>query len=265
MSKSASRLRRVKVAEETKPTIKDKFLRDAREIETMQQTTVPKFVPATQNQKLAVGMLRGGVRMMFLQGSPGTGKSMLAAWWAATLLKEKKVENIYLIRANVSCGKSGGSLPGSEEEKLAPFFVQTMAHLTKFLGAGYLDYCINKGVIKTKSTEFMRGMSLENACVLVEEAQGLTESDLEMVITRLGAGSTYLLTGDNRQNDLRGASGLGKTIALINKMVEDEPDYLTDEDINNIEGLIGGVEFTPDDCVRDPLTKALVKMYYYKQ
>lgn len=264
MSKQAVRHRRDKVAvAEVKPSPKEKFIQSVLDIELMEKQVVPKFVPATANQKTAVNLLKGGCRMLFLQGSAGTGKSMLAAWWASCLLKEKKVDGIVLIRANVVTGKSAGSLPGTEEEKLTPFFVQTLQHLSKFLGAGYLQYCLEKGAVEIKSGEYLRGMSFENKAVLVEEAQNLTDEDLEMILTRLGKGSTYLLTGDHKQNDMRGGSGLNSTIARVNHMVETEPDYLNDEDLDYLKKLIGNVEFMPEDCVRDPLTRALVKMYYY--
>lgn len=263
MTKQVVRHRRDKIVAEVKPTIKEKFLAGVTELEVMERQVVPKFAPATNSQKLAVNLLKGGCRILFLQGSAGTGKSMLAAWWAACLLKEKKVDHIYLIRANVVTGKSAGSLPGTEIEKLTPFFVQTLEHLSKFLGAGYMQYCVEKEIIQIKSGEYLRGRSFENSVVLCEEAQNLTNDDLEMILTRLGKGSTYLLTGDFKQNDMKGCSGLNSTIARINSMVENKPEYLSDEDIDYLKHLTGNVNFMPEDCVRDPLTRALVKMYYY--
>lgn len=246
---------------EDRPQTKEKFIQAAREIE-VQQTVVPKFVPATQNQKLAVSLLRGGAKVLFLQGSSGTGKSMLAAWWASCLMKEKKVDKIFLVRPSVATGKTAGYLPGTEHEKLLPFFAQTLTHLGTFMGQGYLTYCVDKELIELKSGEYLRGRSFERACVLVEEGQNFTDSDLEMVLTRMGKDSMLLLTGDTKQNDLRGASGFGTTISLINKMVESQPDYLNDEDIAALESLVGCVEFTPEDVVRSGLTRAFVKMYY---
>lgn len=265
MTKRAPVTRRKKIeAEVAKPCPKEKFFAELAHEESMRQAPVAKFTPITQNQKKAVALLRDGVRVLFLQGSAGTGKSMLAAWWAATLLKEKKVEKIYLVRPNVSTGKSGGSLPGSETEKLAPFFAQTLIHLATFMGQGYLNYCVEKEIIETKSAEFLRGRSFENAVCLCEEVQNFTESDLEMLLTRLGKGTSYLLTGDWKQNDMRGNSGLQATIDLINKTIDSQPDFMTDEDLDNLQNLIGSVTFMPEDCVRDGVTRSLVKMYYYQ-
>lgn len=250
-------------AEIPKPSPKEKFFAEQNEIENMRQSPVAKFTPATHNQKIAVAALRDGVRVLFLQGSAGTGKSMLAAWWAATLMKEKKVEKIYLVRPNVPTGRSAGSLPGTEAEKLAPFFAQTVSHLGTFMGQGFLTYCLNNDLIEYKSAEYMRGRSFENVVVLSEECQNFSADDLEMLLTRLGKGTTYLMTGDVKQNDMRGNSGLEETIALINRMVKEQPDYLTDEDLDNLQHLIASVTFTPDDCVRDGITRSFVKMYHY--
>jgi phosphate starvation-inducible PhoH-like protein len=250
-------------AEVAKPSAKDKFFADVANDEVMRQAPVAKFTPATNNQKKAVAMLRDGVRVLFLQGSAGTGKSMLAAWWAATLMKEKKVEKIYLVRPNVATGRSAGSLPGTEAQKLEPFFAQTIAHLTTFMGQGYLNYCLEKELIEYKSAEYMRGRSFENVVVLSEEVQNFSKDDLEMLLTRLGKGTTYLMTGDGKQHDMRGNSGLEQTISLINRMVDEQPEYLDDEDLDNLQNLVGNVTFLPCDCVRDGITRSFVKMYYH--
>lgn len=261
--KRAVRTRKTKIEDDVpKPSPKEKFFAEIAEGESLRNAPVVKYVPATPNLRKAVAMLRDGVRILFLQGSAGTGKSMLAAWWAASLMKEKKIEKIYLVRANVATGKSAGMLPGTEFEKLQPFFAQTLEHLGKFMGHGYLTYCLQKELIELKSAEYMRGRSFENACIIAEECQNFTASDLEMLLTRLGKGTTYLMTGDAKQNDLRGMSGLQETLELIAKTLEDEPEYMTDEDLDNL-ALIGSVTFMPEDCVREGVTRSLVKMYYY--
>lgn len=265
MSKQAVRHTRKQKVEssDAKPPVKEKFLANALETEVPTQAPVVKFVPKTENQKKAVAYLRAGVRVLFMEGSAGSGKSMLAAWWAAQLKREKKIDKIYLIRPAVVTGKSAGLLPGTEYEKLLPYFVQTITHLEKFLGKGYTTYALQKNEIELKSGEYLRGRSFEHCVVIVEESQNFTKDDLEMVLTRLGENCTFLFTGDHKQNDLKGFSGMRHTIDMIDKMVKAKPDYLSQEDIENLKGLVGGVEFLPDDCVRDDLTKAFVKMYYH--
>jgi phosphate starvation-inducible PhoH-like protein len=264
MSKKPLRTRRTKVElEVVKPSTREKFLKSVEEIEVVSQQAVPKFVPANANQKLAVNMLQGGKSVVFLQGSAGTGKSMIAAWWAATQIKAKKVDKIYLVRAAVSTGKSLGSLPGTEHEKLEPYFAQTLIHLGTFMGQGFLGYCLEKEKVELKSCEFLRGRSFEQTVVIIEESQNLTKEDLEMILTRLGENCTLIFTGDFKQNDLRGNSGLNYTIDLINDTIDKEPDYLLDEDLDTLDKLVGEVVFTPNDVVRHGLTRAFVKMFHH--
>lgn len=252
--------RKEKIVRGVKPPVKEKFVIS----EATAPEKVPKFVPATENQKLAVSLLRKGVKILFAVGSAGAGKSMIAAWWAATQYKAKVIDKIYLVRPAVATGKSVGLLPGTEAEKLAPYFAQTFIHLEKFMGKGALEHAVAAGNIEMKSGEYMRGRSFEDAIVICEEVQNFTDSDLEMLLTRLGRNCTYLLTGDQKQNDLRGMSGLMSTITLINQTIDNAPKGLSDEDLDALEDMIGVVQFTPEDCVRDGLTRAFVKMYYYQ-
>ena len=241
-----------------KPPVKEKFM----ERETIDSQVIPKFVPANDNQNIAVRMLRAGKSVVVLRGSAGTGKSMIAAWWAATQLKEKKTEKIWLLRPAVPTGKTIGLLKGTEEEKLLPYFIQTISHLENFLGSGFLSYCLEKKKIEMKAIEYLRGYSFEDCIVIVEESQNFTRDDMEMVLTRLGKNSTLILTGDEKQHDLRGVSGLEQTVQLIENTLVDEPEYMKEEDLDAIENKFGVVTFTPDDVMRSGLTRAFVKMYY---
>ncbi len=261
MSKSATRnirkSRAVKINEGAVPAHKPKF-----EIAEEVQSATPRMEAANQNQRQLISYLREGRAVTIAQGSAGTGKSFVAAWHAADLLKKKKIDKIVLVRANVSTGKSLGMLPGTLREKLEPFFAQTIAHLATFMGHGFTKYSLDKETISMQSIEHMRGMSISNAVVIVEESQNLTAEELEMILSRIGEGCQVVLTGDQKQTDLKGVSGLGSTIAMINKAVKDQPDYLDDDDLNELEDNIGIVTFTPDDVVRSGLCKAFVKLYY---
>jgi phosphate starvation-inducible PhoH-like protein len=248
--------KRAKQAE--KPPVKEKFIVQ----ETIDSQVIPKFTPANDNQHIAVRMLRAGKSVVVLRGSAGTGKSMIAAWWAAAQLKEKKTEKIWLLRPAVPTGKTIGLLKGTEEEKLMPYFIQTITHLENFMGSGFLSYCLEKKKVEMKAVEYLRGYSFEDCVVIVEESQNFTRDDMEMVLTRLGKNSTLILTGDEKQHDLRGVSGLEQTVQLIENTLADEPDYMKDEDLDAIENKFGVVTFTPDDVMRSGLTRAFVKMYY---
>lgn len=263
MSKQAVRNRRTKVELDlVKPQTKQKFLEAAVEIENQQQAPVPRLEAKNQNQKLALAMFKECRSVIFLAGSAGVGKSLLAAWHTATQLKAKKIEKVYLVRPAVAVGKSIGMLPGTVEEKLQPYFAQTLTHLAKFMGAGYLKYCLEKEVVQMFPAEYLRGMSMENCIVIIEEGQNFTKDEFEMVLTRLGEGGQIVCTGDQKQHDLRGLSGLEETLELIERISQEQPEYLTDSDLDELSNSVGVVRFTPDDVVRSGLTRALVKVYY---
>lgn len=219
--------------------------------------------PKNPNQRSAMGMLDRGTPLVFLTGSAGTGKSMLAAWRAACLLKSKQVDKVYLVRPAVSVGKSIGLLPGEIKDKLAPYFAQTVAHLERFLGKGFTTYCFEKGKIEMKPVEYLRGMSFEDCFVIAEEVQNFTEEEMEMMLTRGGENSAIVFTGDTKQHDLKGESGLDVALKLIFKILQGHPEYMTQEDMDELDDGIGVVKFKPEDVVRRGLTRALVKMYYH--
>ena len=251
-------------------TRREKLLQDriaARQAGTDDVVQKPSAMPTleakTQNQRKAMKLLAEGVPVLFLSGSAGTGKSLLAVHRAAILLKSKQVDKVYLARPAVVTGNSIGLLPGEVEEKLAPYFKQTVAHFERLLGKGFTTYCLEKKVIEMVPTEYLRGMSFENCFVLVEEAQNFDHSDMEMVLTRLGENTQMVFTGDTKQNDLKTESGLKTAVALIERMLQTHPEYMDSEDIDALDASVGVVRFTPEDVVRSGLTRAFVKMYYH--
>ena len=255
--------RTTRKTKEEKPPLKEKFLEAARqEDQYLQKQALPKFTPATNNQKKSLALFKSGCSVIFLTGSAGTGKSMLAAFHAACQLKQKVVEKVYLVRPAVAVGKSIGLLPGEIDQKMLPYFAQTLNHLEKFMGHGFMTYCLEKQKIEMKPAEYLRGMSFEDCAVIIEEAQNFTKEEFEMVLTRLGRNCTLLITGDEKQHDLKGESGLAQTIKLFKRMEDEQPAYLTDEDLTQLSSNVGVVEFTVDDVVRSGLTKAFVNIYY---
>lgn len=226
------------------------------------QQVIPKLEPKNQNQKIALSYLNSGTPIVFLTGSAGTGKSMLAAYRAANQLRAKKIDKVFLVRPAVSVGKSVGMLPGDIKEKLAPYFAQTMTHLEKFLGKGMMTYCLNHEKIEMKPVEYLRGMSFEDCIVVAEEVQNFTAEEMEMMLTRLGENCQIIFTGDTKQHDLKGVSGLDVTIKLLDKMLQTHPEYMTQEDMDELDEGVGIVRFKPEDVVRRGLTKAFVKVFY---
>lgn len=253
-----------------KPTLREKRLAERQAAIAAQSTLdeaspkpLPRFDAKTRNQRTALQMLMDGKPIVFLTGSAGTGKSMTACYRASHLLNSKKISKVYLVRPAVSVGKSIGLLPGEIDEKMAPYFAQTIAHLERFLGAGFVKYALEKGVIEMKPAEYLRGMSFENCIVIVEEAQNFTHAEMEMMLTRLGENCQMVFTGDEKQNDLKTTSGLKSTVSLVNRMLQTHPEYLDRDDIDALDESIGVVTFTPDDVVRSGLTRALVKVYFF--
>ena len=244
--------------------VKEKFVPEMQEENGQQYVaSMPRLEAKNSNQRLALSFLNEGRSVTFLTGSAGTGKSMIAAYHASKMLKSKKIDKVYLVRPAVAVGKSIGLLPGTLEEKLSPYFAQTIAHMTKFLGAGAMQYMLEKKAIEMKAVEYLRGMSFENCLVICEECQGFTAEEFEMMLTRLGENCQLVFTGDEKQNDLKGMSGLRKTLDMFKYALHTAPDFLEDDDLDVIESGIGIVQFTPADVVRSGLTRAFVKLYFH--
>lgn len=224
---------------------------------------VPRLIPKNHRQAQAIEYLEEGRQVVFLTGSAGTGKSLIAAYHASKQYQAKQVRKIYLVRPAVSVGKSIGLLPGEIKEKLAPYFAQTVAHISKFLDQGVMAYALEKEHIEMKPVEYLRGMSFEDCIVIAEEVQNFTPEEMEMMLTRIGDNCTVIFTGDTKQHDLKGVSGLDSAIALIERMLRTHPEYMDGDDIDMLDDNIGVVKFQPTDVVRSGFTRALVKMYYH--
>lgn len=263
--RSNTRNRQQYETDDVTPRRKQKFLDQAREEDRLygQPQSIPKLEPKTNNQRTALAYLNDDKKtVIFLTGSAGTGKSMLAAYKAACRLKAKKIQKVYLVRPAVSVGKSVGMLPGDIKEKLAPYFAQTMAHLERFMGHGDMTYALNHDMIEMKPVEYLRGMSFENCMVIAEEVQNFTAEEMEMMLTRIGENCHIVFTGDTKQHDLKGVSGLAQTINLLNTVTSSAPAYLNGDDLDELDDGIGIVQFKPEDVVRSGLTRAFVKIYY---
>jgi phosphate starvation-inducible protein PhoH and related proteins len=259
VSKGAHRFtRKDKIEQDKTVHHKEKFV-----TEEPKQTAAQKLVAQTKNQALQLKYQNEGRKVIWAIGAAGSGKSFLAAHHAAEQLRKKQIERIVLVRPNVSTGKSLGMLPGDLNMKLSVFFTQTLAHLSTFMGKGFCHYALEKGTIYMQSLEHMRGLSIDNAVVIAEEVQNMTSDEFEMLLSRLGDNCQLILTGDQKQTDLKADSGLLHTVNLINKTVEDRPAYMTEEDLNELEFNTGVVNYTMHDVVRSGLCRAFVKMYHH--
>lgn len=165
-------------------------------------------------------------------GPAGTGKTYLAIAKAVEALEEGKASRIILSRPAVEAGESLGFLPGALEDKLAPYLRPLYDALSDRLGGKRLKTMLAEGVIEIAPVAYMRGRTLNNAFVVIDEAQNCTYGQLKMLLTRLGWHSTMVMTGDPDQTDLLpGLSGLGQIADRLSALDDIAVIRLEDRDI----------------------------------
>lgn len=165
-------------------------------------------------------------------GPAGTGKTYLAIAKAVEALEQSRVARIVLTRPAVEAGESLGFLPGDLQEKLAPYLRPLYDALTERLGNKRLKALLAEGAIEVAPVAYMRGRTLNNCFVVIDEAQNCTYGQLKMLLTRLGWRSTMVLTGDPDQTDLLpGLSGLGDIAKRLEQVPEISVVRLGDSDI----------------------------------
>lgn len=176
-------------------------------------------------------------------GSAGTGKTYISSYYAASELFHRNIEKIIITRPNIEVGKGLGFIPGSLEEKYAPYLEPFDSIFNRALGKGFYDYCLKNKSIDPKPLGFMRGITFDNCIVLVDEAQNITKTEMKMLLSRIGKNCKMILSGDPNQTDIPN-SGL---IDATNKL----------ESIESVEI----VEFLDSDIVRSKLCKQIIIAY----
>ncbi|HAX02854.1 MAG: phosphate starvation-inducible protein PhoH [Tenericutes bacterium GWC2_34_14] len=201
--------------------------------------------PKTFNQKTYVDAITH-YDLVFGVGPAGTGKTYLAVAQAVADLKNNIVKKLVLTRPVVEAGENLGFLPGDLKEKVDPYLVPLYDALYEMLGTQTTLSLMEKGVIEIAPLAYMRGRTLENAFVILDEAQNTTKVQMKMFLTRLGFASKMVITGDPTQSDLpRGIpSGLNQALQLL--------DHLDDIKI---------VTFDKLDVVRHPLVQRILERY----
>jgi phosphate starvation-inducible PhoH-like protein len=184
--------------------------------------------------------------MVFAVGPAGTGKTYTGVALAVKALKEKQVKRIILTRPAVEAGENLGFLPGDMKEKLDPYMQPLYDALRDMLPPQTLEDYILKGIIQIAPLAFMRGRTLDNAFVILDEAQNTTHSQMKMFLTRMGKNAKFIITGDPGQVDLprRTISGLKEAILVL----------------KDIEG-IGIIYLDDKDIVRHRLVKKVIDAY----
>lgn len=181
--------------------------------------------------------------VVFGIGSAGTGKTYVAASYAAEKLFYREIDRIIVTRPNVEASRSMGFLPGELEEKYAPYLEPFDGVFIKSFGRSLYELFKKRKQIEAKPLGFMRGATFDNAIVLVDECQNMTEREFKLLLTRIGEGTKVIFSGDSRQVDIP-ESGLMSTIQRLKHI----PD-------------IEVVEFFPSDIVRSNLCKQIILEY----
>lgn len=199
----------------------------------------------TANQKRLVAMAERN-DVVFAIGPAGTGKTYTAVALAVRALKNKMVKKIILTRPAVEAGESLGFLPGDLKEKIDPYLRPLYDALDDMIPADKLGYYMSTRVIEIAPLAYMRGRTLDNAFIILDEAQNATDLQIKMFLTRIGANAKAIITGDITQIDLpkNQRSGLEKAIRILRK----------------IDG-IAHIELDEEDVVRHRLVKAIIRAY----
>lgn len=234
----------VKLAEEGKidafPTLfEDEIIKNSRgnpiRVKTLGQKT---YIDAIERNDLVFGI-----------GPAGTGKTYLAVVKAVQALKQGRVRRIILTRPAVEAGENLGFLPGDLKEKVDPYLRPLYDALHDILGREQAGRLIEKEIIEIAPLAYMRGRTLEEAFVILDEAQNTTPEQMKMFLTRLGFGSKMIITGDDTQIDLPRGIKSGLDIAIVR--------------LRNLQA-VSFVNFESSDVVRHPLVQKIIDAYEVK-
>lgn len=181
--------------------------------------------------------------IVFGIGSAGTGKTFVAASYAAGELFHRRIQKIILTRPNIETGRGLGYLPGELEEKYAPYLDPFDNVFQRTLGKGFYEYALKREDIQPKPLGFMRGATFDNCVVLVDEVQNMTKTEFKMLLSRVGKNCKVILSGDPEQTDIRD-SGVLDAITRLEKL----------------DG-VAVVRFLDQDIVRSKMCKQIILAY----
>ena len=201
--------------------------------------------PKTLGQKQYIDLIRKKM-IVFGVGPAGTGKTYLGMSMAIQAFKNGEVGRIILTRPAIEAGEKLGFLPGDLQSKIDPYLRPLYDALYQIMGADSYLHNSEKGLIEVAPLAYMRGRTLDNAFIILDEAQNTTQAQMKMFLTRIGFGSKVIITGDQSQKDLPAGQVSGLDVALkVLKNIDD----------------IGICRFSNEDVVRHPLVQKIVKAY----
>ncbi|WP_099467629.1 PhoH family protein [Konateibacter massiliensis] len=201
--------------------------------------------PKTMGQKHYIDLIKNNM-VVFSVGPAGTGKTYLAMAMAITAFKNNEVSRIILTRPAIEAGEKLGFLPGDLQSKVDPYLRPLYDALYQIMGPESFARNMEKGLIEVAPLAYMRGRTLDNAYIILDEAQNTTPAQMKMFLTRIGFGSKVIVTGDNTQKDLPAGAKSGLEVAT--------------RVLKKVEG-IGFSVLTSQDVVRHPLVQKIVKAY----
>jgi phosphate starvation-inducible PhoH-like protein len=202
------------------------------------------LTPRNENQAKYIEALSKADQVIVF-GPAGTGKTYVVSTFAANAYHMKEVNKVVITRPHIPVGKDIGFLPGTLEEKAAPWALPVLDVLERHLGKGVVETALKNGNIEVAPLALMRGRSFDDTFVICDEAQNITLPELKMLVTRIGEGSTLVLNGDIQQSDLKEGDGLSKIIHLTKKHMLPIPI----------------IEFTLDDIVRSDICKLWITTF----
>ncbi len=201
--------------------------------------------PKTLGQKAYVDKIREDM-IVFGVGPAGTGKTYLAMAMAITAFRNDEVGRIILTRPAIEAGEKLGFLPGDLQSKVDPYLRPLYDALYQIMGPESFAKNMEKGLIEVAPLAYMRGRTLDNAFIILDEAQNTTPAQMKMFLTRIGFGSKVIITGDSSQKDLPSGQKSGLEMAL--------------QVLKKVEG-ISICQLTSKDVVRHPLVQKIVQAY----
>lgn len=201
---------------------------------TAKTETQGHYILTIQKKQLTFGM-----------GPAGTGKTYICAAMAADALKDKKIDKVIITRPAVESGQSLGFLPGDVVEKYEPYIAPFRQVFDERLGRGATEYYFKSKKIEAVPLNYMRGMTFNDAWVILDEAQNTTPEEMKMFLTRIGDNSKVIVNGDVSQSDI-----IGSVSGLL-----DASNRLRDS------GRVGQVEFSMEDIVRSGLVREVLTAY----
>ena len=202
------------------------------------------LVPKNEKQQEYLDALKSSDQVIVF-GPAGTGKTYCVATFAANQYHLKNVDKIVITRPHVAVGRDIGYLPGTLEEKSAPWALPVIDILERHLTKGVVETALKNGNIEVAPLALMRGRSFEDTFVIVDETQNITLPEVKMLVTRIGQGSKLVLNGDIQQSDLKEADGLSKITHYAKKHMLPIPI----------------IEFGVDDITRSDICRQWIKVF----